>query len=116
MAFSLNLETIDGIPVFVLNGYVDKEAARQILEAVAAQQKTGLKRFVLDFAAAPLVNSSALAELIDLVSQGISDTALRFVFCGLSPTCRFSFNTIGIFHYARPAETRAEALQAATAP
>ncbi len=116
MAFSMNLEPAGEVTVVVLDGYVDKPAARQVCERVTAERQAGRRRFVIDFERAPLVNSSALAELIDLVSQNIQDGKLRFVFCGLSPTCRFSFNTVGIFLYAQPVATRAEAVALAAQP
>jgi len=115
VAFALKTEECGGVLVLILNGYVDKKAADTIKDSISARVKTGSRRFVLDFAMAPLVNSSALAELIDLVSQCITDTSLRYVFCGLSQACRFSFNTVGIFLYVKDTQTRLDAEAAAAA-
>lgn len=42
------------------------------------------------------------------MSLGTED--LHFAFCGLSDACRFSFQTVGMFHYVQEFPTPAEAI------
>ncbi|MBI3038187.1 hypothetical protein HYY75_03920 [bacterium] len=110
MSFSFSHEKIGNLNVFNVKGYVDKEAGKSLRLKVEEKVNAGETLFLLDFSLAPLVNSTGLAEVIDLVSLKGSNSKLNFAFSGLSTVCQFSFNSVGIFHYAQAFTSRSEAL------
>ena len=110
MDFSMDLEESGTVAVLVTHGYMDQAAGKRLLGRIEELIRQGRRRFLLDFADTPIVNSSGLGEIVEVVSLTLNDETLKIAICGLSSTCDFSFRTVGIQHYASLFPGRPEAL------
>ena len=110
MALTISIDHEAAVTVVKLQGYVEKEGAIRIRKQVEELISQGRRSIAIDFSLAPIVNSVGLAEFIDLVSMSMGTEDLHFAFFGLSDACRFSFNTVGMFHYVLELPDRSSAI------
>jgi len=116
VAFTFSHRVQGSAQIITIQGFVDGPAGRQLLEHVKKQAGGPTPNFVFDFSACTLVNSTAMGELIEMVSLNVEKRTVRFFLCGISPTLRFALNEVGILQLARECNSLANAIVQANTP
>lgn len=95
--------------VFFLEGYVEKNVSQVVLEQFRIQWEQGLRRFIFDFSKVTIINSVALSDLLEIVSEGIGDDDVCFFFCGIPDNCVFGISSVGLLNYVQDFDNLEEA-------
>lgn len=97
--------------IITLEGYIEAEASQGLSSKVKDCMEAGTKLFIFDFAEVKILNSVALGELLDILSEGIGNDELVFCFCAVPSKCHFSFKSVGLFMFAEEHKTVEEAIE-----
>jgi len=97
--------------IATVTGYADLELMRALVEVFQTRLDEGCGEFVFDFSGMTQINSSALGELLEMISQGMGRENVRFSFCAVPPSCRLGIDSLGIFAYVDEYDSVQEALQ-----
>ena len=111
MAFSLGHEKREQVNILSLKGYIHLEESKELRRRVKMLLDKGEKQFVLDFSDAPIISSVGLSQILEMVSEILTNTTLKFAYCGLSSTGQFSFKTLGLLEYIKAYSTKDEAIK-----
>jgi anti-sigma B factor antagonist len=98
------------VGVIELAGDVTSQAEQGITEGVQKLEREGLKKFLLKFNEATYINSSGLAIVITLVSEG-KKKKQTFAASGLSKHFQKVFDVIGLTDYLDIYATEEEAIR-----
>lgn len=98
------------IGIIELAGDVTSQAELEITEGFHKLEKEGLKRFLLKFNEATYINSSGLAIVINLVSEG-KKKKQKIAASGLSKHFQKVFDMIGLTDYIDIYPTEEEAIR-----
>ena len=109
--FEIKEEGIQGIPVFLMSGYFNVDAATRLTELVKGKLESGQIRIALEFSGCSAVNSPGVATLMDLAILVNDDYRGQMVFCGLDEMKRSFFKMVGIFTAATEVPTKEAAAQ-----
>lgn len=110
MAFSIGAEKRENVLIVTVKGYLNLDGGKELRKRINEFIGKGENGFVLDFSEAPLISSSALGQILELVSEVIPNASLRFSFTGLSETNQLSFTTIGLLEHIPDFPNRPEAI------
>ena len=102
---SIDISNQDGIEIFRVSGYVDAKGGKEIQDAGFDLLKKGSRRFVLDFSACPLVNSSGMVAIVNLAVKTVFEFNGFMVISGLDERKSSLFEMMGIFRAAVSSET-----------
>ena len=98
------------IGIIELTGDVTSQAEQDITDGYQKLEKEGLKKFLLKFNEATYINSSGLAIVISLVSEG-KKKKQKIVASGLSKHFQKVFDMIGLTDYIDIYTTEDEAIR-----
>lgn len=98
MAGSIKQQEFGQNQVFFIEGYLDKEAAQNLLDLYKTQKQKGMRYFILDFSRTTLINSFALSYLLDMVSDCIGEEDLGFYFCAIPENCYYGMSAVGLMN------------------
>jgi anti-sigma B factor antagonist len=102
--------SIQNVGIIALAGDVTSQAEQDITESIQKLEKQGLKKFLLKFNEVTYINSSGLAIIINLVSEG-KKKKQTFAAAGLSKHFQKVFDVIGLTDYVHVYGTEDEALK-----
>ena len=102
--------TRQGVGIIELTGDVTSEAEQDIVGRYEKLEKEGVKKFLLKFNEATYINSSGLAIVISLVSEG-KKKKQRVAASGLSKHFQKVFDMIGLTDFIDIFPTEEEALK-----
>lgn len=111
MAGNINYSFDNGLFIAEIVGYAEVNLMSGLVEAFREKLDEGFCEFVFDFAKMTQINSSALGELLEIVSQGMGRDNLRILFCAVAPSCRLGMESLGIFNFVEEFASLPEALQ-----
>lgn len=104
-------QTVNGnILVLATHGYIEENAAAQLVELVNKKLDEGSTRFVLDLTDSKVVASPGLAGVLDICIRIVDDFGGRVVICGLDKMKENVFSMAAIFQYAEKTPTQPEAV------
>jgi anti-anti-sigma regulatory factor len=101
MSGTLKARVEKDVFVVSLSGYLNQVLSETLLNEFQSALQQSAKVFCFDFSHVDIVNSVALGRLLDMISEGIADESLEFIFVGISKECRFGFEAIGILAYVK---------------
>ncbi len=99
-----------GVGIIGLSGDVTSQAEQEITDGFRKLEKEGLRKFLLKFNEATYINSSGLAVIISLVSDG-KKKKQKIAASGLSGHFRKVFDVIGLTDYMDIYPTEEEAIR-----
>ena len=102
--------TRNNVGIIELVGEITSQADQEMFENFQKLEKEGLKKFLLKFNEASYINSSGLAIVISLVSEG-KKKKQKIAASGLSKHFQKVFDVIGLTDYMDIFATEEEALK-----
>ena len=109
MVGSLTSAKEEQIYVFHLEGYIEKVLAAEMSAQFRLQWKKGIRQYLFDFSRVTLINSVALAEILEIVSDGIGEPDVIFYICQIPEKCYWGISSLGILNHMTEFNTFAEA-------
>jgi len=100
-----------GAIIAVLNGYFNEDTGQQLETQIDARLKGGARRFVIDFARCPLINSPGVASLLEVCIKVAEDYQGSIALCGITELMEEVFTMAGILVLAPNAKDLPEALE-----
>lgn len=97
------------IYIFCLEGYIEKTVATELKEQFKAQWQKGSRQFLFDFSKATLINSIALAEILEIISDSIGEPDVMLYICQIPEKCYWGISSLGILNHMTEFTTFAEA-------
>ncbi|MBU1109855.1 MAG: hypothetical protein KKB51_24450 [Candidatus Riflebacteria bacterium] len=97
------------IYIFHLEGYVEKTVAIELKEQFKAQWQKGTRQFLFDFSKATLINSVALSEVLEIISDAIGEPDVMLYICQIPEKCYWGISSLGILNHMTEFNTFAEA-------
>ncbi len=98
------------VGIIELTGEITSQAEQEITEAYQRLEKEGQKKFILKFNEATYINSSGLAVVISLVSEGRKKKQ-KIAASGMSKHFQKVFDMIGLTDYIAIYPTEDEAIR-----
>ncbi len=105
----------NGVVVFVVAGYFEGNAGKQLKAFVDERVRSGKLRFVLDLSECKVINSLGVAAVLEVSVKVTDDHRGRLVLTGLDVTKTSVFSLAGIIPYLQVAKNLAEAVRLAAA-
>lgn len=100
----------DKIFIADVSGYAEKALMEGILEQFFEKLDDDFTAFVFNFEKMTLINSTALAVLLEIISEGIGNDDIRFYFCAIPNSCRLGMSGVGILKYIEEVASVEEAI------
>jgi len=107
--FSIDVQQLGSIHVLTTHGYINNQGGEEIAKAYHQAAETGAKRFLLNLADSPIVNSIGVSVLIELLEETLENEG-KMAFCECAPIIAKTFQIMGLTQYAGLYETQAQAL------
>ncbi|MDY0389050.1 MAG: hypothetical protein RBT65_18405 [Methanolobus sp.] len=82
-----------------ISGYADQSLMSGLVEIFYQKLEEDFTDFIFNFASMKQINSSALGELLQIVSQGMGRDNIRIYFCAVPPSCRLGMTSLGILNF-----------------
>ncbi len=108
--FEIQTQERDGVPVIILKGYLDEDAATRIDSAIEGFHQKGKNGFVLDFSGCTNVNSLGASALLDMGVKISEEFQGKLLLAALPAYQNRVFSLMGIFQVAQPVATIEEGL------
>lgn len=108
--FHLTTHLDQGILTIRVHGYLDGSGAEEVAEAVEHGFSQGCRKFVLNLAGAPVINSQGVALLFEMAENIVEHRGGQLVMVGLSKIAMTVFRNTGILSFAMVADTEAAAI------
>ncbi|KAF1082986.1 MAG: hypothetical protein GQF41_0753 [Candidatus Rifleibacterium amylolyticum] len=99
MSGNVSYRKASNIFIFVLAGYIEKSISEVFLAEFRRQWLIGTRRFLFDFTGVTMINSVALAEILEMVSEGIGESDSAFYVCAVPEKCHWGLSAIGLLNY-----------------
>jgi len=93
--FTIQTAVEGDVLIFRPNGYLDKVAG-EAFEKLANEKLGSFTRILINLAGTPVINSSGLAIIVEIISAIVDEKGGTIAICGLSNLARSSFSAIGI--------------------
>ncbi len=106
----VSIKSKQNVGIIELAGDVTSQAEQEITEGFQKLEKEGLKKFLLEFNEAAYINSSGLAIVINLVSEG-KKKKQKIAASGLSKHFQKVFDIIGLTDFIDLYSTEEEAIR-----
>jgi len=99
MSGSVSFKTANNILIFSLTGYVEKSVSELFIKEFRTQWQKGIRQFLFDFSKVTMINSVALGEILEMVSEGIGESNSGFYVCAVPEKCHWGLSAIGLLNY-----------------
>ena len=106
----MELRTIDGIRVAVLDTRLDAYVAKQIGPALDDFCQRGVEKLLFDFSRTEYISSAGLRLLISTAKK-MQESGGRCILCSLKPNVRKVFEMAGITHIFSICDSEEEGLK-----
>ncbi len=97
--FQVTVRRGPGYAVLYTDGYINNTGGEKVAGACYSLLEEGVKRFILNLAKSPIVNSVGIAALIELIER-VRAEGDRIVFCNCTPVIAKTFRIMGLTQYA----------------
>lgn len=99
MSGKVNYQTANNIFIILLEGYIQKSVSELFLAEFRRQWRDGIRHYLFDFSKVTLINSVALADILEMVSEGIGESDSGFYICAIPQKCHWGLASIGLLNY-----------------
>lgn len=113
--FDLEQKIVEDVPVFILKGYLEKDAGKRLNQLADDLFAKGGTALILEFSACSLVNSPGVAALLELSLKVVDDFKGKLLFVGLDSLKSRVFHMANLFRFAQKAESLSAAISLAKA-
>ncbi|MEW6708413.1 MAG: hypothetical protein AB1403_01195 [Candidatus Riflebacteria bacterium] len=111
MAGNVRSELVRDSLVISISGYADLSLMAEVSSLFYSNLENGRVRFVFDFKGMTLINSSALGELLGMISEGLGNCEIRFAFCSIPSACKLGMDSIGLLNHVDEYANVSEAIK-----
>lgn len=108
---SFSLKEIEGVQVFVCQGYFNQEFGVKLAAKVEELFKAGKNAFVLDFQPCTVVNSQGISAVMDLAIKIFDDYRGKFAIANLDQVKQSTFQLVGVIPLVPVGQTVADAVK-----
>ncbi|HNW35941.1 MAG TPA: STAS domain-containing protein [Candidatus Ozemobacteraceae bacterium] len=110
--FKITTETKGEVTVVRTLGYLDDEGGKQVKEFCEQLLEAGKNRFVLNLAGTPVINSTGLSMVLDIVVKTIDYHDGKVAVTGLTKLTRTALQMTGVLTLCPAFETEQESIEA----
>ncbi len=108
--YSVSLDTIDGIPVLIVEGDMTSESDSDVMKAYNEVKKMQTpKNIIINFEKTKYINSAGIASLINII-QDLQESGGKITFVGLTNHFKKVMDIVGISDFVNIYNTNREAL------
>lgn len=107
--FQVTVRREFGYAVLYTDGYINNTGGEKIAQECYKLLDEGVKRFILNLAKSPIVNSVGIAVLIELIEK-VREEGEKVIFCNCTPVISKTFKIMGLTQYAELYGDEKEAL------
>lgn len=97
------------IHVFHLEGYIEDTVGADLKEKFKREWRQGTRQYLFDFSRTTLINSMALADLLEVVSDSIGEPDVLLYICQIPEKCYWGLSALGLLNHMTEFATFAEA-------
>lgn len=109
---TIELESAEGVTVFVCTGRVDSNTAKTLQSTVIGRIQDGATRVVMDLTDTHYISSAGLRVIL-MAGKQIKAAKGEFVLCGMQPSVRDVFEVTGFLRLFEVRDSREDAVSAA---
>ena len=95
--------------VMTASGYVNNTGGEKISDEFNKYFSEGTKKIVLNLSESKVVNSIGISFLIEIIEK-LNDNDGTLVFTNLDPSIEKTFTIMGLFHFAKKADSVDDAI------
>ncbi|HUU30217.1 MAG TPA: STAS domain-containing protein [archaeon] len=95
--------------ILYTDGYINNTGGEKIAQECYKLLDEGIKRFILNLAKSPIVNSVGIAVLIELIER-VREEGEKVIFCNCTPVISKTFKIMGLTQYAELYDDEREAI------
>jgi len=110
--FKITTETQGETTVIRTQGYLDDDGGKQVKELCEQLLEAGRNRFLLNLAGTPVINSTGLSMVLDIVVKTIDYHDGKIALTGLTKLTRTALQMTGVLTLCQAFETEQEAIMA----
>lgn len=88
------------ICVASFSGHLSYELSDNLLPLIDQKLEEGSRSFLFDFSAVPMLDSPAIAAMLQSAEKVVDDHEGGLAFCGLNEICSKVLEMVGVFLYA----------------
>jgi anti-anti-sigma factor len=110
--FKVDAQTIGAVAVFRVSGYLDKISGETFLETAKKHIRPGTMKVLLNIKEAPIINSSGLGILMEVISNIVDEKGGILAVSGMSNLVKSSFEAVGALPMIKEFPTEDDALAA----
>jgi anti-anti-sigma factor len=112
--FTVTVQRGQDYAILRTDGYINNTGGEKIAEQCYSLLGSGVKRFILNLARSPIVNSVGIAVLIEMIER-VREEGEKVVFCNCTPVISKTFKIMGLTQYAELCADEQEAISRITA-
>ena len=107
--FNLNSEVKDDVVIMKTAGYINNAGGQVISDEFNKVKEEGVKNVIMDLADSKVVNSIGISFLIEIIEK-LNENDGKLVFTNLDPSIEKTFTIMGLFHFAKKADSIDDAM------
>ena len=101
----------DSVCVIRPSGYLDEIGGKELREAFHPFLQKGFKKFILNLAGTPVINSQGITQILELGEELLYDQKAVLAIVGLSELYLDVFQVVGISKFAKIVSNEENALK-----
>lgn len=106
----IRFEKNDDICKIQLFGYLNETLEAELVPGIERHLSEGYEKYVFDFSAVNMLDSPAIAVLLDITEMIVSKDKGKVSFAGLNSLCKKVLEMVGFYMYADVHETVQDAM------
>ncbi len=99
MAGRLSTAREDQICIFRFEGYIEGIIGQELKAKYRQEWEQGTRQYLFDFSKATLINSIALAELLEVVSDSIGEPDVMLYISQVPEKCYWGLSSLGLLNH-----------------
>jgi anti-anti-sigma factor len=107
--FNLNSEVKDDVVIMKTAGYINNAGGQVIADEFYKVKAEGVKNVIMDLTDSKVVNSIGISFLIEIIEK-LNENDGKLVFTNLDPSIEKTFTIMGLFHFAKKADSVDDAI------
>ncbi|MFA6597469.1 MAG: STAS domain-containing protein [Ignavibacteriaceae bacterium] len=108
--FTLESEIKNNCVVIITTGYINNVGGQKIVDEFYKHHSNGINNVILNLAKSNVVNSIGISFLIEIIEK-LNNTNGTLIFTNLDPSIEKTFTIMGLFQFAKKADTPDEAVK-----
>ncbi|PKL49013.1 MAG: hypothetical protein CVV42_07540 [Candidatus Riflebacteria bacterium HGW-Riflebacteria-2] len=111
MSGKFSYKIASNIFIFSLEGYIEKSVSELFVAEFRKHWNNGMRHFLFDFTKVTIINSVALGDMLEVVSEGIGESDSGFYICAIPEKCHWGLSAIGLLNYMTEYDSLKQAAQ-----